>query len=73
MHAAVISCKLFYGLESASFTNAEYERLDSFQIKALRKMLGIKHSYHSRISNEVVMQRANQIIRLKEGRTITEM
>ena len=36
-------------------------------------MLGIKHSYHSHISNEVVMQRANQIIRLTEGRTITKM
>ena len=36
-------------------------------------MLGIKHSYHSHISNEVVMQRANQRIRLKEGRTISKM
>ena len=37
VHDAVISSKLLYGLESASLTNAEYERLDSFQIKALRK------------------------------------
>ena len=36
-------------------------------------MLGIKHSYHSHVSNEVVMQRANQRIRLKEGRTMTKM
>ena len=41
--------------------------------KALRKTLGIRHSYHSHISNEVVMQRANQRIRLKEGKTITKM
>ena len=60
-------------IESASLTNAEYERLYSFQIKVLREMLGIKHSYHSHISNEVVMQRANQRIRLKEGKTITKM
>ena len=73
VHDAVISSKLLYGLESASLTNAEYERLDSFRIKALREMLGIKHSYHSHISNEVVMQRANQRIRLREGRTITKM
>ena len=64
VHDAVISSKLLYGLESASLTNAEYEILHSFQIKVLRKMLGIKHSYHSHISNEVVMQRANQRIRL---------
>ena len=47
--------------------------LDPFQIKVLRKMLGIKRPYHSHIRNEVVMQRANQRIRLKEGRTITKM
>ena len=34
--------------------------------------MGIKHSYHSHISNEVVMQRANQRIRLKEGKTSTK-
>ena len=63
---AVISSKLLYGLESASLAHAEYERLDSYQIKALRGMLGIKHSCHSHMNNEVVMQRANQRIRLKE-------
>ena len=73
VHDAVISSKLLYGLESASLTNAEYERLDSFQIKALRKILGIKHSYRSHISNEVVMQRANQRVRLKEGKVIMKM
>ena len=36
-------------------------------------MLGIQHSYHSHMSNEVVMQRANQRIRLKEGKTVTKM
>ena len=72
-HDAVISIKRLYGLESASLTNAEHERLDPFQIKALREVLGIKRSYHSHISNEVVMQRANQGIRLREGKTITKM
>ena len=46
VHDAVISSKLLYGLESASLTNAEYERLESFQIQVLRGILGIKHSYH---------------------------
>ena len=74
VHDAVVSSKLLYGLESASLTNAEYERLDSFQIrKGFEKMQGIKHSYHSHVSNEVVMQRANQRIRLKEGKAITKM
>ena len=59
VHDAVIISKLLYGLESASLTDAEYGKLDAFQVKALRKMLGITHSYHSHVSNEVVMQTAN--------------
>ena len=68
VHDAVIIRKLLYGLESASLTNAEYERLDAFQVKALRKMLGITHSYHLHVSNEVVTQTANLRIILKEGK-----
>ena len=45
VHNAVVINKLLYGLESASLTDAEYARLDAFQIKALRKMLGRTHSY----------------------------
>ena len=73
VHDAVITSKLLYGLESTSLTDAEYERLDAFQIKALRQMLGIKHSYHSHVSNEVVMQTDNQRIQIQEGKTITKM
>jgi len=60
-------------LESASLTNAEYERLDAFQIKALRKMLGIKHSYRSHVNNKVVMETANLRIILKRGETIKQL
>ena len=67
VHDTVITSKLLYGLEPASLTNAGYERLDAFQIKALRKMLGITRSYHSHVNNEVVMQTASLIISLKEG------
>ena len=73
VHDAVITSKLLYGLEPASLTNAEYERLDAFQVKALRNMLGIKRSYHSHVNNEVVMQTANVRIILKAGKTITKM
>ena len=34
VHYAAITSKSLYGLESASLTNAEYERLDALQIKA---------------------------------------
>ena len=73
VHDAIITSKILYGLESASLTNAEYERLDAFQIKALRKMPGIKHSYRSHVSNKVVMETSNLRIRLKRGETIKKM
>ena len=50
-----------------------YARLDAFQIMALRRMLGITHSYHSHVSNEVVMDTANLRIWLEGGKTITKM
>ena len=71
MHGAEIPNKLLYGLESASLTGAEYERLDAFQIKALKTKLGITHSYQSHVSNAVVMETTNLNIRLKGGKTIT--
>ena len=72
VHDAVIASKLLYGLESTSLTDAEYERLDAFQITVLRKMLGISHSYHSHVSNATVVEVANLRIRLKGGRRLRE-
>ena len=69
----IIISKLLYGLESASLTDAEYARIDAFQIKALRKMLGITHSYNSHVSNEMVMETASLKLRLKGRRTISKM
>ena len=42
VHDAVIPSKLLYGLESASLTNAEYERLDPFQKKDFEGNSGYK-------------------------------
>ena len=66
VHDAVIASKLLYGLESASLTQAEYTRLDAFQISALRKILRVPHPYYSGVSNNRVMEVANQRIRLAE-------
>ena len=35
--------------------------------------MGITHSYHSHVSNDVVMQTATLRVRLKEEKTITNM
>ena len=60
VYDAVITTKLLYGLESASSSNTDKKRLDAFQNKGLRKILGIKHAYFSRIRNQQVIATANQ-------------
>ena len=73
VHDVVIACKLLYGLESASHTQAEYERLDAFQVNALRRILRVRHPYYSGIYNNRVMEVANQRIKLAGGETIVLM
>ena len=60
-------------MESASLTEAEYARFDAFQVNALRRMLRILRPYYSGVSNERVMELANQRIRLAGGETIVLM
>ena len=53
-----VESKLLYGLATACFRKQELRRLDGFQSKCLRVILGILPSYLSRISNEEVRRRA---------------
>ena len=53
--AAVLS-KLRYGVASSWVSKADLRRLDGFEASCLRKMLGIKPSFVSRISNARVRQ-----------------
>ena len=73
VHDAVIASRLLYGLEAASLTQAEYARLDAFQVNALRRILRVPHPYYSGISNDRVMEVANQRIRLAGGEAIVLM
>lgn len=50
VYDAVLTTKLLYGLESASLPNTDKNRLDTFQNKGLRTILGIKHAYTSQES-----------------------
>ena len=56
--ACVVS-KLTYGLAAAHLNAAGLRRLDGFQARCLCKILGIAHSFWSRISNAEVLRRAN--------------
>ena len=57
---AMILSKLRYALASSWLVKANLRRLDGFEAACLRKLLGIKHSFWSRVSNAKVRQIAGQ-------------
>ena len=52
--------KLLYGLVCGCLTVAEKRRLDGFQARCLRQVLGIQPAFFSRVSNSTVRSRARQ-------------
>ena len=60
---AVIVSKLIYGLESLQFHSRTFHRLDTFQMRGIRKILGIPPTFIDReFSDEKVLEKANAII-----------
>lgn len=67
VHNAVIKSKLLYSLKSAQLTEATRKRLDVFQLKGLRKILGVDTTYVNRSNmNANVLRLANEKIK-REG------
>ena len=58
IYQSLIESKLMYCLSTACFSQAELRKLDGFQNKCLRSILGIAPSYKSRISNAHVRAQA---------------
>ena len=58
IYQALVESKLLYGLAAVCMNVAELRRLDGFQSKCLRKILGIAPSFISRVSNSTVLQHA---------------
>ena len=52
VYNAVIVSQLTYGLSTLQMTPTMLNRLDAFQMRGLRYILKIEHSYYSRISNQ---------------------
>lgn len=65
---AVVLTVLFYSLESIVLTKALKSRIDYFHIKCLRNILGIDAAYHSRVSNQEVLNRASRLLYETEGK-----
>ena len=58
---AVIKSKLMYGLESAQLNDSLKNKLDVFQLKGLRKILGLTTTFINRENtNALVYQKANE-------------
>ena len=60
VYNAVIVSKLTYGLETMYLNDSLLKRLDAFHIRGLRHILGIQHSYWSRVKNEEIIEKANR-------------
>ena len=43
VYTQVVRAKLVYGLETCRLTQAGKTKLDTFQLRGLRKILGVKH------------------------------
>ena len=70
IYNAVIVNRVLYGLETIPLTQADDDKLDAFHYRGLRKLLRIKHSFWSRISNKEVIKRANERAKLKDDKVI---
>jgi hypothetical protein len=55
---ACVLSKLLYCLHTTWLNVAERRKLDAFQAKCLRSIVGIPHSYISRVSNNTVLEKA---------------
>ena len=50
---------LTYGMDALTLTDKHLDRIDAFFLRFLRRIVGIKASYYSRVSNHVVWRAAN--------------
>ena len=58
MFDACVLSRLSYVLSAAFVNKAALRRVGGFQAQCLRKILGVAHSYYSRVSNAEILDRA---------------
>ena len=59
IYVTCIVSKLLYGLQTSWLTKDQRNKLDGFHARCIRKIVGVAHSYWSRISNLDVLARVN--------------
>jgi hypothetical protein len=60
--SSLIESKLLYGLSSICLTVAQERKLNGFQNRCLRGIIGVKPSYVSRVSNATVLERSGHTL-----------
>jgi len=75
VYNAIVRSKLMYGLDSAQLNESHQQRLDVFQLKGLRKILGMKTTYIERSNtNDKVIREANRSAGLEgSNKALTKM
>ena len=64
---AVVGAKIPYGLESLQLLDSDYQRLDAFQQRGLRRILGIPPSHIDRTAtNKSVLAAAEKVLSKKK-------
>ena len=58
IYKTLVESKLLYGLAACSLNAAQERKLDGFQARCLRTILGVGPSFESRVTNEEVRRRA---------------
>ena len=61
IYTSLVESKLLYSLATLCLNVSERRRLDGFQNRCIRQILGIKPSFISRVSNHDVLQQAHHV------------
>ena len=62
VYNAIIVAQLTYGLSTVHLTPTLLARLDAFQMRGLRYILKIEHSFYSHVTNQEVYDKINIIL-----------
>jgi len=59
IYASLVETRFLYSLVSLVFTVAQSRRVDGFQNRCLRRIIGVPPAYISRVSNDAVLSKAS--------------
>jgi len=61
LYRSLVLSKLLYGLQTVWLSKGLRQRIDAFHCSCIRRILGIAHSYISRVTNADVLRQGNMM------------